>query len=972
MPPEFPLDIDTSPSLAEFTPQSSSVLDNTQEIIQGRLKELALASNGYDRLDFVFDIADASAAQTILSNWSNGVFSSMTKIQVVADSVLLSSGGAYATETGTVYLAESTAQDPLLGERILAEEIGHHLDVLLNPGSDTLGDEGELFSRVLLGDEISRAELTRLRSENDHRLIKLNGTEVAVELDNTIGTAYNVGDLSGSRSFRSSVGSTDVNDYYRFYVADNLSDFRLSLTGLSADADVNLLDSSGSNIASSILSGSSSESINRQLTTGTYYAQVYQYSGNTDYDLNLTANTIDDFAANTSTTGSIAVGSSRTGIVNSESDRDWLRVSLQAGQTYQFNLDGNALEDSTLYLRNASGDQLAYNDDFTGLNSRITYTATRSGNYFLDAGAYSSGTGSYTLSTDTTTTTSNSFDSFSIFDASGDSTRQTIFQGGALQINYGLTNSASLSSVRLEASSNGSTIDLGSWSSASLSGGLVNLNDFSTLSGGDYQLRAVARTTSGQDIFSDAESLQILSWNPSSDTTYGTLAGDTLNYSSALDTGHVVVGRGGTDTLNLSGLSQSSVSGINGINLNSFNPTTSTDQAIFRGTAFDYLTLSDGREIYFQGIENLRFGDNSTLELQVRPDDTLYADQWNLRVSDVDSAWRFTRGADDVLLVSLDTGILTASGSPGSITDIATSRLITDPTDDDDFRNNGHGHMATSVMASTANNGFGVAGINWNSSVYMTDVYSGVSLQQGIREAIDYARATNRRVVFQGGIQGESWLEKGGTQAELKALIRDNADIAIFAVAAGNGSRDIDDTRIKQKDLDFFERQGIDFNPNIHQAVFSGGVARLQTNHSNVMSVGALSQTEGSTVNGLANAVSVDRASYSNYGASLTLMAATDSLAMNKFGTRQNFGGTSAANPNMAGIASLVWSVNSDLNGEQLRQILINTATDLGTTGRNDTFGNGLVNADAAVRRALALARNSQLAALYSGRSQFA
>jgi subtilisin family serine protease len=100
-------------------------------------------------------------------------------------------------------------------------------------------------------------------------------------------------------------------------------------------------------------------------------------------------------------------------------------------------------------------------------------------------------------------------------------------------------------------------------------------------------------------------------------------------------------------------------------------------------------------------------------------------------------------------------------------------------------------------------------------------------------------------------------------------------------------------------------------------------------------------------------------------------MAATDSPAMSKVG-QLTFNGTSAANPNMAGIASLVWSVNSSLTGGQVRQILIDTSMDLGTAGRDNTFGHGLVNADAAVRRAWALQRDSQLANLYSGRSVIA
>ncbi|MBD1923771.1 S8 family serine peptidase [Microcoleus sp. FACHB-831] len=547
------------------------------------------------------------------------------------------------------------------------------------------------------------------------------------------------------------------------------------------------------------------------------------------------------------------------------------------------------------------------------------------------------------------------FNNFSLVDASGDNTFNTIFEGGATRFSYNLANTLSLSNVRLEALSNGSVVStLGTWSEASLSNALLNLGNFSSLTGGNYQLRAVARTTSGQEFFSSSQSLSILSWNQSSNTSYGTFAGETLNYSAALGTGNVFVGRGGTDTLNLLGISRSSVTSINGIGLTSFNPLSSTaNQAIFRGTAFDYLTLADGREIYFQGIENLRFIDEATLDLQVRTNDNYFPAQWNLHVSDVDSAWRFTQGASDVLLSSVDSGVLTAVGNTGNVVDISTNRLITDSTDDDNYNPAGHGHQSISIMASTANNGSGVAGINWNSNVYVNDVYNGVSLQQAISDAIAYARANNQRLVFQGGIQGEYWLNDGGTQAELEQLIEDNSDIALFAIAAGNGGVDIDNTT--------------------SDPVLSGGVARLQTTHSNVMSVGALERGGASTVNGLSNATSVNRAYYSNYGSSLTLMAATDSPAMEPDGSvNMTFNGTSAANPNMAGIASLVWSVNSELTGGELRQILIDTAMDLGTEGRDNTFGNGLANADAAVRRAVALSRNNQLANLYTGRSEFA
>jgi len=274
---------------SQFQSDRDELLSPALSQVHDRLEQLALDPNGFEKLDFVFDIADPSAARAMLSDWGNGIFPNMPAIQVVTDSVLSGSGGAYAGQTGTIYLAESTAQDPLLGVRVLAEEVGHHLDVLLNPGGDTSGDEGELFSKVLFGDEISNVELTRLRAEDDHGFINIDGTEIAVEFDNTTGTAYNVGTLSGTQNFSDFVGSSDTNDYYRFYVA-NTSNFSLSLTGLSADAEVALLNSSGSTIVSSTNGGSRDESISRQLNAGTYYARVYPFgSANTNYNLSLTA-----------------------------------------------------------------------------------------------------------------------------------------------------------------------------------------------------------------------------------------------------------------------------------------------------------------------------------------------------------------------------------------------------------------------------------------------------------------------------------------------------------------------------------------------------------------------------------------------------------------------------------------------------------------------------------------------------------
>ena len=107
---------------------------------------------------------------------------------------------------------------------------------------------------------------------------------------NNLGSARNIGALGTSNpSYFDWVGSQDRDDYYRFNLNGN-RDLRLSLTGLSSDADLQVLNSSGTVIGRSLNSNSSAESINlNNLGAGTYYARVYQHRGDTNYTLSLRA-----------------------------------------------------------------------------------------------------------------------------------------------------------------------------------------------------------------------------------------------------------------------------------------------------------------------------------------------------------------------------------------------------------------------------------------------------------------------------------------------------------------------------------------------------------------------------------------------------------------------------------------------------------------------------------------------------------
>ena len=112
----------------------------------------------------------------------------------------------------------------------------------------------------------------------------------------------------------------------------------------------------------------------------------------------------DTIPASVLTTSSVSVSAgpngigSNTGIIHSAADQDWFRISLRAGELYQFQLNSTSGVDPTLALRNAAGVQVAFDDDSgPGLNSLLTYRAPTAGNYYLDAGGFASSVGSYSV-----------------------------------------------------------------------------------------------------------------------------------------------------------------------------------------------------------------------------------------------------------------------------------------------------------------------------------------------------------------------------------------------------------------------------------------------------------------------------------------------------------------------------------------------------------------------------------------------
>lgn len=90
---------------------------------------------------------------------------------------------------------------------------------------------------------------------------------------------------------------------------------------------------------------------------------------------------VDDYPASTATTGSITIGSSSNGSLEAFNDRDWFRVSLLAGQTYEFRMNIGGNFHPNLAALNADGNPLFH----SSVGGILIYTATYTGTHYLEA-----------------------------------------------------------------------------------------------------------------------------------------------------------------------------------------------------------------------------------------------------------------------------------------------------------------------------------------------------------------------------------------------------------------------------------------------------------------------------------------------------------------------------------------------------------------------------------------------------------
>ncbi len=297
---------------------------------------------------------------------------------------------------------------------------------------------------------------------------------------------------------------------------------------------------------------------------------------------------------------------------------------------------------------------------------------------------------------------------------------------------------------------------------------------------------------------------------------------------------------------------------------------------------------------------------NHIIEASVLPDDTYYGNQWALPMIEAPSAWDITTGSIDVVVAIVDSGLDTSHSE--------FSGRIVDPRDEIDGDSApqdtcNHGTHVTGIVAAEGNNGSGIAGLAW-----------GVSVMPVRALTQDGARCTGDEFDIHDGVH---W-------------------------AVNHGAKIINLSLGALPELGHTCEQDFPIMSSAIQSAYSAGVlvvAASGNSSTNRLGCPAL-QSEAMAVG--ATTSSDQRATYSNYGTGLDLVAPGNGIFSTlpiSSGYYGYMSGTSMATPHVAGLAALIWSIVPDLTDDQVRDVIRSKADDLGPPGWDQEFGYGRINA---------------------------
>ncbi len=312
---------------------------------------------------------------------------------------------------------------------------------------------------------------------------------------------------------------------------------------------------------------------------------------------------------------------------------------------------------------------------------------------------------------------------------------------------------------------------------------------------------------------------------------------------------------------------------------------------------------------------------NYILKASFSPNDTLYPSQWHLQQLNMEDAWDISTG-EGVTVAVIDSGV-----NPNGI-DSFGGRLLPGYNgirnvvgNAEDF--NAHGTHVAGTVGQETNNGIGVAGVAFDATIMPIKVLNrrGSGRATSVANGIMWAADNGADIINMslGGSNSVTILESAVQYAYgrgLTVIVASGNEAgpvgfpAAYPEAIAVGSVDIN------KNLAYYSN----FGPE-QELVAPGGDTTVD-------------------IDGDGNADGVLQETF------------LISLGFKNFALGWGnyfFQGTSMASPHVAGVAALVLAKNPGWGPEEVRTALTATAEDLGPSGRDDSFGYGLVDPVAAL-----------------------
>ena len=166
----------------------SQDLSQNKSITQAEFKTKSLLSNFASDTSFLANIQTAFGAdfsqpslEQFQQQWLTGNFS-FPDLEIRSAAELNGANGAFSVDTNKIYLSQELLlqNDGDAIASLLLEEYGHYVDSQIN-SRDALGDEGDIFSRLVQGEDLSNTQLKQLQTESDRSTVTIDGETMAIE-----------------------------------------------------------------------------------------------------------------------------------------------------------------------------------------------------------------------------------------------------------------------------------------------------------------------------------------------------------------------------------------------------------------------------------------------------------------------------------------------------------------------------------------------------------------------------------------------------------------------------------------------------------------------------------------------------------------------------------------------------------------------------------------------------------------------